>query len=74
MRTLITVLAIAGFGGNGLAQSDSTRRRIIEIVQADALEGIETDSVRVRKLLGNVILKNEDVLVHCDSAYHFYDV
>lgn len=73
MRAVITLLAMVGLGSIGLAQSDSARKRIIEIVQADALEGIDTDSASIRKLLGNVILKNEDVLLHCDSAYHFFE-
>jgi lipopolysaccharide export system protein LptA len=54
------------------AQSEP-KKRVIEIIHADVLEGIETDSASIRKLLGNVILKNEDVLLYCDSAYHFYE-
>jgi lipopolysaccharide export system protein LptA len=74
MRILLTVLlSFLGVQGYSQPGTQQPQKRIIEIVQADVLEGIETDSAKIRKLLGNVILRNEDVLLHCDSAYHFFE-
>lgn len=70
---LILVLSATQAHAQRPTPTDTTRRRIIEIVQADVLEGIETDSAKIRKLLGHVILRNEDVTLHCDSAYHFFE-
>ncbi|WMJ71611.1 OstA-like protein [Cytophagaceae bacterium ABcell3] len=43
----------------------------IELIQAEELEGIEIDGLPVRKLRGNVIFKQDDVLMYCDSAYQY---
>ena len=44
----------------------------IEIIQAGSLEGIKYNGVEVRRLVGNVIFKQENTLMYCDSAL-FYE-
>ena len=72
MRRLTSVLFLL-FVAQWVSAQPGPQKRIIEIIRADVLEGIETDSAKLRKLLGNVVLKNEDVTLRCDSAYHFYE-
>ncbi|NJM14435.1 MAG: hypothetical protein HC896_02795 [Bacteroidales bacterium] len=43
----------------------------IDIVNANTIEFDEQVGKDVRKLLGNVIFKHNDVLMYCDSAYHY---
>lgn len=45
----------------------------IEILNADVFEFANIDNQPVRKLIGNVILKQKSTLMYCDSAYHFTD-
>ncbi len=48
-------------------------KRQIEIVQAGSLEGVKVNGVEVRRLIGDVIFKQEDTYMYCDSAL-FYEV
>ena len=43
----------------------------VELVNADTLEGGDFNGVEIRKLLGNVVLKQKDTFLHCDSAYQY---
>ncbi len=43
----------------------------VELVQAGALEGTTFRGLEVRKLTQNVILKNGNVMLYCDTAYQF---
>jgi len=45
--------------------------RQIRIIQANTLEGSENRYEKIRKLIGNVIIEHEGMLLYCDSAYHF---
>lgn len=47
--------------------------RKIKLVQADALEGGYYQGKAVRKLLGNVIFKQDQTRMICDSAYQYVD-
>lgn len=43
----------------------------VELVQAGSLEGTTFRGMEVRKLTQNVILKNGNILLYCDTAYQF---
>ncbi|HTF80870.1 MAG TPA: OstA-like protein [Cytophagales bacterium] len=43
----------------------------VELVQAGSLEGTTFRGLEVRKLTQNVILKNGNVMLFCDTAYQF---
>jgi len=44
----------------------------IEIVQAGSLEGVKYNGIEVRRLVGNVIFRQDNTLMYCDSAL-FYE-
>ncbi len=50
----------------------SQKNQQIEIVQAGSLEGIKANGVEVRRLVGNVIFKQDATYMYCDSAL-FYE-
>ncbi|MBL7923984.1 MAG: hypothetical protein JNL88_07290, partial [Bacteroidia bacterium] len=50
----------------------SQESKQIEIVQAGSLEGVKVDGVEVRRLIGNVIFRQDDTDMYCDSAL-FYE-
>ncbi len=50
-----------------------TSRVPIEILQADGLQAVQTDSGTVNKLIGNVQLKQAENLMYCDSAYFYLE-
>lgn len=43
----------------------------VEILSANSLTGIETSTVKYRKLIGNVALSHGGVIMYCDSAYDY---
>lgn len=43
----------------------------IEIINSDVFEFSTFDNQPIRKLIGNVILKQKNAKMFCDSAYHF---
>lgn len=43
----------------------------IEIINSDVFEFVEIEQKKVRKLIGNVVLKQKNTWMYCDSAYHF---
>lgn len=45
----------------------------IEIVNGDNLTYDESKGGKVRKIIGNVVFKQEDVMMYCDSAYQYTD-
>lgn len=57
------------FMGIACAQTDTVKKVPIEIVKAGMLQVIETDTGAVNKLLDDVVLKQEDSYMYCDSAY-----
>ncbi|MCH8329799.1 MAG: organic solvent tolerance protein OstA, partial [Bacteroidetes bacterium] len=63
-----------------IAQEDATRPSTrkselqkIKILNADLLKYDELGGVKVRKLIGNVKLQREDVIMSCDSAFFYRD-
>jgi lipopolysaccharide export system protein LptA len=47
-----------------------TRRQII-IEQADEWRPLKKDGIEIRRLIGNVIMRHDDVRMKCDSAYEY---
>ncbi|MBK0401762.1 LPS export ABC transporter periplasmic protein LptC [Adhaeribacter sp. BT258] len=45
----------------------------VELLRADALEGGTFNGRQIRKLLGNVVFKQQDTYMYCDSAYQYAD-
>jgi len=43
----------------------------VDLLHADELRGGDFNGVKIRKLLGNVSFKQQDVLLYCDSAYQY---
>lgn len=43
----------------------------VELVQAGSLEGTTFRGMEVRKLTQNVVLKNGNIMLYCDTAYQF---
>lgn len=62
---LLGVLAVAGMFQKVRAQNPVT------ILQANRIEGGSFQGNQVRKILGNVHLKNKKLEMYCDSAYQF---
>ena len=59
------------FGWN-INSSSAQQAKQIEIVQAGSLEGVKIDGIEVRRLVGDVIFKQENTYMYCDSAL-FYE-
>jgi len=45
----------------------------VDLLHADDLRGGDFNGVKIRKLLGAVSFKQQDVLLYCDSAYQYLD-
>lgn len=54
-----------------LSFAQQEAKKIIEIIQAEELEITEDKDIQIRKLKGAVILKQDDVILKCDSAIFF---
>lgn len=65
---LVSILAILLFSGSSLLAQD----RVI-INQAEAAVGVTIDGEQVRKILNDVILRTDDMVMSTDSAYQYID-
>lgn len=63
-------LFLFGVIGLGNSQCLQAQERVI-INQADQAEGVTIDGETVRKILGNVILTTEEMVLETDSVYQF---
>jgi lipopolysaccharide export system protein LptA len=45
----------------------------VDLLHADDLRGGDFNGVKIRKLLGSVSFKQQDVFLYCDSAYQYLD-
>ena len=61
---ILSILAVSHFA---LAQKPTK----IELVHANTLEYDEQSGNKVRRLIGSVIFKHDNVLLNCDSAYMY---
>jgi lipopolysaccharide export system protein LptA len=72
--SLFHIVLISCFYSVILPQQLSAQdKKQIEIVQAGSLEGVKVNGVEVRRLIGDVIFKQEDTYMYCDSAF-FYEI
>lgn len=56
----------------GFSRSANAQNRV-NINQADQAEGVTIDGKTVRKILGNVILTTDEMVLESDSVYHYID-
>ncbi len=59
----------AGLSGDPQGSSGNPQR--IDVVQADFLEGYRSAEGAVRRLIGQVVLRQENTTLSCDSALYF---
>ncbi|MGI4762541.1 MAG: OstA-like protein [Janthinobacterium lividum] len=55
------------------ARSQPVKGTPVDLLHADDLRGGDFNGVKIRKLLGAVSFKQQDVLLYCDSAYQYLD-
>ncbi len=53
------------------ARAQPVKGTPVDLLHADELRGGDFNGVKIRKLLGNVSFKQQDVLLYCDSAYQY---
>lgn len=68
----IILILLLFFSGNYFCNAQTPQTHQIEIIQATSLEGSKINNVEVRRLIGDVIFKQEDTYMYCDSAL-FYE-
>jgi len=66
-RTIFMVIVLL----LGLADLTAQQTRQIEIINADLTKADKSLGKGAQRLLGNVILKHEDAIMTCDSAYFY---
>ena len=52
-------------------ETKAQQRRQIVIEQANQMRNLKLDGREIRRLLGDVIIRHEDVTMKCDSAYEY---
>lgn len=67
MRKIIYLLLLLSFPLFLKAQSGEK----VQLIQAGSLEGVVVNGEELRKLIGDVIFKQENTFLYCDSAYQF---
>ncbi len=63
---ILSILILSFFWN--LNTLSAQQKKPVKIVRADVLKSVEKHGVRMKKLAGNVILRQKDVTMHCDSA------
>jgi lipopolysaccharide export system protein LptA len=69
----ILLLTLIVFVTVDFCSGQEAKSRQIEIVKANSLEGSKVNNIEVRRLIGDVVFKQEDTYMYCDSAL-FYEV
>ena len=64
-KFLTLTILFFGLQQIAFAQGDKT----VEILSSNEMEFIKRDEGDLKKLTGNVVLKQSDVMMYCDSAY-----
>ncbi len=75
-NVLVVVVACIAFVFSATAQkkADTSTKMPIEIMPGTGvLQFVQTDSGALNKLIGNVILKQGETMMYCDSAYFFLE-
>ena len=57
----------------GSAAQPAPKGTPVELQHANELRGGDYNGVKIRKLLGSVAFKQQDVLLYCDSAYQYLE-
>lgn len=65
----LCLLMVSNDAGAQATASDTAKKVPIEVVKASTLQVIETDSGSINKLIGDVVLKQGDSYMYCDSSY-----
>lgn len=77
LKVLLSVvfccIATFGWAQNPDPKAAAKGENRVELVKTDSLEGGKFNGVEIRKLLGNVILRQNDTFLYCDSAYQYAD-
>ncbi len=55
--------------GQNIPEPDTTKKKTVNILFSELLENIRTDTAETKKLSGNVQLKQDSVLMFCDTAF-----
>src|SRR5690606_28308845 len=66
---VVSCLLFTSFVSAQKRAADTAERVPVEIIKANVLYTVETDSGGINKLIGDVALKQEDSYMYCDSAY-----
>ena len=66
---LIHINANAQFTEKKDSSSVKTEKKKVLLKQADIWKGTQNAPQGANRILGNVVFKHEDILLHCDSAY-----
>lgn len=72
IRILLTLIVLILLCGERLCAQE-TKKRKIELRNADVLEYDEGLGHKARRLLGNVIFEHQGAVMYCDSAYLYED-
>jgi len=67
----LRVIAIVALSFLNLAFAGAQQRRQIFIEHADLMRNLKKDGVEIRRLIGNVVIRHDDITMKCDSAYEF---
>lgn len=65
LQFLFLVLILAGF------TQQSTAQNLVDILEADQIQGGQFEGDRVQKILGNVHLQTQNMEMYADSVYQF---
>ncbi len=69
--TTLRILLFALCFASSAYQSFAQQRKQIVIEKADKMRNLKRDGLDIRRLIGNVVIRHEDVIMHCDSAYDY---
>jgi hypothetical protein len=65
------LIAIVALSLLNLSFAYAQQRRKIFIEHADLMRNLKKDGVEIRRLIGNVVIRHDDITMKCDSAYEF---
>ncbi|MDD3892416.1 MAG: OstA-like protein [Bacteroidales bacterium] len=68
LRILFSLFCIVGSASYSLV---AQQRKQIVIEKADRMRNLKHEGQDIRRLIGNVAIRHEDVIMHCDSAYDY---
>lgn len=69
---VLLFLLFTAYGLPAFAQTERVADKV-ELVRANELRGGTFNGVEIRKLIGDVVFKQKDTFLYCDSAYQYAD-